>query len=298
MDAILVERLQFLSASLSAALLLSLFAWKLGYYSYPASYFKGPPSVHLADVVSIFALFLGIELILVPSLAWGFFSIKAGHLIRDVATIKIDLVTQGWLNLMAITASFIGIIIYLFFQSAAKRKLIIWGENAPDVNSALQDFGLGVLTWFLSYPIVLVTSQLIAIATFFIGQPTQIDQVAVKHLKMTIGTPLLFFCTAAIIIAVVPITEEILFRGFLQRWLVKNMGRGAGILLSAVLFAGFHFSLSQQWENIELILSLFILACFLGFLYERQGSLWAPIGLHVTFNAISVFFITWGEISK
>lgn len=298
MEAVLVQRLEFLNGALGAALILSLFAWKMGYYSYPDTFFQGPPFVHLRDVVFIFALFLVIELILVPSLAWIIFSIKAGHLIKNPAAVKIDLITQGWLNLMAITSSFIGLMIYLFSLPASKRMLILWGGAKASFARALKDFGIGALTWFLSYPLVIIASQLIGIVSFFIGPPTQIDQVAVKHLKMTMGTPLLFFCTAAIIVGVVPVTEEILFRGFLQRWLVKNIGRRWGILFSAALFACFHFSPSQQGENVELMISLFILACFLGFLYERQGSLWGPVGLHVAFNAISVFFITWGELNK
>ncbi|MBI3211827.1 MAG: CPBP family intramembrane metalloprotease [Simkania negevensis] len=49
----------------------------------------------------------------------------------------------------------------------------------------------------------------------------------------------------------------------------------------------FHLSSSQGVGNI----SLFIFALYLGFLYEKQCSLFASIALHMTFNSISVIRI-------
>ena len=44
-------------------------------------------------------------------------------------------------------------------------------------------------------------------------------------------------------------------------------------------------------KNVQGTPMRFILALFLGYLYERQGSLIAPIALHASFNAISVMNI-------
>lgn len=295
MDLILIERLEFLAIAVFAVLILSVLAWNLGYYRYPVQYFKGPFFVELGDVIGVFALFLGVELVVVPGLVFLGYSLYAGHFI-DLSKIKIDNIMQGWLNLLAVIASFVAILFFLFLQTPQKRNLIVWGGSTDtSAYRALRDLGLGILTWFLSYPLVMAISQLTELGAYFFWPQTEIDQVAVKHLKMTMESPLLFICTAVAIVFIVPVAEEILFRGFLQRWMVKNIGRSWGIALTAAFFACFHFSTSQQWENIELLISLFILACFLGFLYERQGSLWAPLGLHITFNAISVSMITFGE---
>jgi membrane protease YdiL (CAAX protease family) len=119
--------------------------------------------------------------------------------------------------------------------------------------------------------------------------------VAVKHLKDVMVFPSLFWSSVILIISVVPILEEVLFRGFLHEWLVRLFGVKAAILLTASTFALFHFSTSQGADNVELIISLFVLGCFLSFLKERQRSLWAPIGLHSVFNAVSVLMITASE---
>jgi membrane protease YdiL (CAAX protease family) len=63
------------------------------------------------------------------------------------------------------------------------------------------------------------------------------------------------------------------------------------ILLSALCFALFHFAPSQGIGNISLVGSLFLFALFLGFIYERQASLFASVGLHMTFNTVSTFRI-------
>ena len=84
------------------------------------------------------------------------------------------------------------------------------------------------------------------------------------------------------------ILEEFLFRGVLQNFLKKYFKRDVSIIITSLVFAFFHYSPSQKLSNISIIGSLFVLACFLSFLYERQKSLFAPIFLHATFNAISI----------
>jgi membrane protease YdiL (CAAX protease family) len=59
------------------------------------------------------------------------------------------------------------------------------------------------------------------------------------------------------------------------------------IIFSALCFSLFHLAPSQGIGNISLVASLFLFALFLGFIYERQASLFASIGLHMTFNAVS-----------
>jgi|694.fasta_scaffold60262_3 membrane protease YdiL (CAAX protease family) len=298
MDTILIQRFELLGLAVMMAWLTSLVAWKLDFFHSEFPYFKPPPSVQLENVCAIFVLFLAIQLLFVPLLAWAFFSFRAGHLIYDPSSLKISSLEQGWLNLLAIFVTFTGLLLFFLWQSPAKKRLILWGGKPGGWLRASKDFKVGAATWLVSYPLVLVLSQIIGIFAYYIGPPTPVDQVAVKHLKMTMGSPLLFYCTAIVIVIIVPITEELLFRGFLQRWFVTIFNRFWGIVLTACFFALFHFSFSQSWENIELLLSLFILACFLGYLYERQGSLWAPIGLHMVFNSISVFFIIFEGVSK
>jgi membrane protease YdiL (CAAX protease family) len=85
--------------------------------------------------------------------------------------------------------------------------------------------------------------------------------------------------------------EELLFRGTLQQFLKKYFPVKTSIAITALVFACFHYSSAQDLGNFSLIPSLFVFACFLGYTYERQGSIFASIGLHITFNLASSFQI-------
>lgn len=296
MDPILLQRFQTLAAALFFAGFLSLIAWRRDFFRFPLLSSKGMDLITASDVLCVFGVFLVIELFLIPVFAGFWLSFKAGHFLQQ-EHVKLNSVTQGWFNLITISTSAIGVILFSSLQNKTKRQFIFWGGPVSGSRFALllKNWSFGAMTWLLSYPYVVAIGQVVGILLVFLGPEQHVEQVAVKHLKSTMQFPLLFLLTIVAIISIVPIAEEILFRGFLQRWLVQNLGRVKGIALASLLFAIFHFSMSQKWDNIELLLSLFILSCFLGFIYERQGSLWAPIGLHTTFNTISVMMIVWQQ---
>jgi membrane protease YdiL (CAAX protease family) len=104
--------------------------------------------------------------------------------------------------------------------------------------------------------------------------------------------PVLFPIIVILISIVVPVLEELLFRGCLQSWISQKLGKIKAILITSIVFALFHFSRSQGLSNLELFAALFVLSCYLGYLYERQQSLLAPIALHSIFNAISISMLS------
>ncbi len=77
-----------------------------------------------------------------------------------------------------------------------------------------------------------------------------------------------------------PLIEEVVFRGFLQPWLVQNLGWNAGLVLTAAAFAGLHGP--REFPVI------FLLGLYLGWLARRTRSLWAPLAVHVLNNAVAV----------
>lgn len=82
-------------------------------------------------------------------------------------------------------------------------------------------------------------------------------------------------------VAVAPVCEEVVFRGYLYGGLRGVIGRGPSLVATAALFALFH-------QHLPVLLPVFLLGLLLGLLYERSGSLWAPIGFHALFNAGNV----------
>ncbi len=79
-------------------------------------------------------------------------------------------------------------------------------------------------------------------------------------------------------IAVTPaICEEALFRGYFLRTLARRMGPAAAITLSGVVFALYHRSPLS-------LLSLVLAGVYLGFVYQRTGSLYVSMASHFFYN--------------
>jgi len=80
---------------------------------------------------------------------------------------------------------------------------------------------------------------------------------------------------------IIPAIEETVFRGFLYGALRRAFAPGTAALVSAAVFAGGHLTLSG-------FLGLALLGVVLAWLYERTGSLLAPMAAHGVFNGFGV----------
>lgn len=84
---------------------------------------------------------------------------------------------------------------------------------------------------------------------------------------------------AAVVAA--PLCEEIVFRGYFYPVLKRYSGAWPAAICSALVFASAHGSLTAM-------LPLFAFGLLLVVLYEKTGSLWAPISVHFCFNGATV----------
>lgn len=92
-----------------------------------------------------------------------------------------------------------------------------------------------------------------------------------------------------LLVIAAPITEELVFRGILfAGW------RRHGFVMAAA-FSSLLFGLAHWQPNVAL--ATFVLGWLLAWLYERSGSLWAPIGLHALKNGLAFALVYVVEIS-
>lgn len=80
---------------------------------------------------------------------------------------------------------------------------------------------------------------------------------------------------------IVPISEEIVFRGMIQRIFSRNMGPVIGVLLAGALFGAVHL-------NAHLLISITVFGWFLGYLFETTGNLIYPMVAHAIFNGVAL----------
>jgi membrane protease YdiL (CAAX protease family) len=86
--------------------------------------------------------------------------------------------------------------------------------------------------------------------------------------------------TAATGVIIAPLAEEFIFRGYIYGVLRRNLGIVPGVLLTSLLFASIHLSLSA-------LPALFLFGICLTLAYERTGSLWVPMLMHAGFNLLN-----------
>ena len=102
-------------------------------------------------------------------------------------------------------------------------------------------------------------------------------------------------------VVVAPLTEEILFRGLLQGALAGALkSRWTAIIASAAVFALFHLAARENaavgeasLARVETIPALFVLGVVLGYAYEKSGSLYRPMVIHMVFNGLTLLIAWW-----
>jgi uncharacterized protein len=90
-----------------------------------------------------------------------------------------------------------------------------------------------------------------------------------------------------LIVVVAPFAEEVFFRGFIFAGLRQSLSLWPAALISGLLFGLSHLALG----NLAVGIQLTVFGAILGWLYERTGTLWAPIFLHA-FNNLLAFGIS------
>ncbi len=278
--------------SLFSILALALWALATNAYALAKRYFilpnkRWPLRMPFLGFAVCFGFYFFCTSYLAPSIATNVLQL-ANAKEPDVTSLPIEVIStlQTLLMLLIIGTLFLFLALY---PSISLRQ--IWKSAMGSPSTKIQDFRLGALTWLLAFPLVTLLGEFgDRFVNHFFG-PHTYDQAAVQFIKETLPVPFALAMALVSIVLLAPILEELLFRGVLQNFLRDYVGPHSSIVLSALLFTAFHYSPSQGYGNIPLLSALLVLGGYLGFLYERQGSLFATVGLHMTFNAVSALRI-------
>jgi membrane protease YdiL (CAAX protease family) len=227
----------------------------------------------------------------VPLFIWfGIVSLAitiAANLLPDLPDWQGAFLDNAFLSISAIAT--MAVIIFLAKAHFA-RRLKGFGLNAKTIH---KDFLAAFLNLLSVWPIVM----LMIILTTFLGKLIWGQEFEMQqHQELELITAyselpvrVLIIITA---VAVVPVFEEMLFRGLFQtmirslldaRCSILDARKGAwlSIIISSGLFTAAHYE-PTHWP------ALFALSVCMGYAYEKSGSLFRPIFIHSLFNAISI----------
>jgi membrane protease YdiL (CAAX protease family) len=119
---------------------------------------------------------------------------------------------------------------------------------------------------------------------FGIDDGSKFVEATYRAAKLAGVLPMLWLAT----VVVAPVTEELLFRGFLHRsWVPSWLGISGTIVLTSALWAALH----QQYDPIG-ILCIFLMGLMLGWLRQRSGSTALTIVLHALNNLFAMIMVT------
>ncbi len=123
----------------------------------------------------------------------------------------------------------------------------------------------------------------LAVATLFASLLADPEQIDVAD-ELGFDTSTFGAISAGIlIVGLAPLAEEVFFRGFFYGGLRSRMPVWAAALASGAFFGVIHITTG----NLAVVVQLTVLGIVLALLYERTGSLWPPIAVHLVNNALA-----------
>ncbi len=154
------------------------------------------------------------------------------------------------------------ITIYLFWIKIDKGS---WKEigliDSKSIPNFLYGTGLGIGMVTFGYLFMMI----LGFATFEWGQ-------------FALGS----FTAWLLFFLVQPFFEELLFRGYVLRLIERYFSTWTAIILSSILFGLIHAP-NENFSYLGLI-SIALSGLLMGWLFVRTGTLWAPTGLHFSWN--------------
>jgi uncharacterized protein len=146
----------------------------------------------------------------------------------------------------------------------------------------------GVVTFLIALPLVGAVGFVWKwILTTFGIDPGEQEMIG---LFRNASDPILLVWMWVLAAVIAPVTEELIFRAGLFRYLHKRVQRPFALGVPALLFAALH-------GNIAAFVPLFALGVFFAFAYERTGRIGVPMIAHALFNLNTILMILAGVVS-
>lgn len=260
-------------------------------------FFKNIPNIiQLILIITFVALFFLITFFIGLLIAVPLFNIGLDNLQEamgidgNMALMKYMQVLQGLM--LFILPSFL--VAYILSKQPVK---FVGFEQKPK----LLHFGLAIAMIVSALPLVnylahingLINLPDGALETWMQNSEERAKILTEKFLSVETFGAMLF---NVFMIAVLPaVGEELLFRGLIQKYLIKIFKNvHVGVAVAAIIFSAFH----MQFYG---FIPRFLLGLLLGYMFIYSKSLWVPIAAHFVNNAFAVvtyYYIHKGAISE
>ncbi len=165
-------------------------------------------------------------------------------------------------------------------------RLLVQYENKDQPDTLSRSIIIGAIGFVAIY-IVLIPVSLLWKLTLTVLQIEFDDQLPVLLIQNG-GSNLEMSLMAILVVIAAPISEELVYRGFLYRYLNHRLSPVLAIIISSVLFAMMH-------QNVFSLVPLFALGSALCIVYRLSGNLVSSIVMHSLFNLLNFVLIVFVE---
>lgn len=143
----------------------------------------------------------------------------------------------------------------------------------------------GLITFLISLPLIGGIGLLWKTILEFFGHAASEQEMVDLFRNADDPALLVFMIILAAVIA--PVTEELIFRAGIFRYLRTRIPRSLALILPALLFALLH-------GNLTAFVPLFALGVFFAYAYERTGRIAVPMIAHSLFNLHTIVLVMAG----
>lgn len=219
----------------------------------------------VARVVILF-MFFGYMLILIES-----FLVTAFPLLRNGSFRMV---------LNSIIMDTLAVICILHFAVGEhKERLVSLGLSLKNFTANVY---YGIVGYLAAVPALVALVIVIAVTMNFFRYVPEKQAVVQMFMKDQDARFLVFASLFAAVVG--PVIEEIFFRGFLYNALKKRMGVLLAMAVTAAAFAALHAHAAG-------FLQIMVIGMVLGYLYEKTGTLVAPVTAHILHNLSMMGFV-------
>ncbi len=152
----------------------------------------------------------------------------------------------------------------------------------------------GFTTFLIALPVVTLVNLAWQWFLEYTGLPTQ--QQDLLRMFTEAKEPVLIGTMVVLAVAIAPITEELLFRATLYRFLRTRVPRVVALWLPGTIFAALHVSWGTL-DGLASLLPLVVLAVIFSIAYERTGQIATAMIAHALFNLHTVLLLVSGVSS-
>ena len=198
----------------------------------------------------------------------------ASMLLVARAATALDLAAPSTLRSAWFASSLHGALVLSAWLFAVRRYRQRWSALGLRPTPAFAASTLPFLALMLSLAFIAAYTVAVDRLGFDLLIPSPMDEEL-------LGRGPLLWLNALCLVAWVPFAEEVFFRGFLMAALVEPLGTVRAALLSSLVFAAGHLTLSS-------LVPLFVTGLLLSWLYVKTRSVWPPMAAHAAQNLLAV----------